>query len=192
MDDRPPKILTAYQLKKDSELVSVIMAEYNQLREEIRMRISHRHQLAGLSLTVSAALFTFAFSQESGIILLSIPIVTTFLGIMSIYQIAGERDIGHHIRYIIGPRLKDKFGYFVLQWDCDGERTTLWKRLDLFMMIHVFGSFVLPSIAAPLIQYSFGDNLLKISDDFLPIFTKIPYLIIDSLGFRKKKPKQTL
>lgn len=51
--------MQSYNMDSFSDLISIYLADYENIREEIRMRITQRHQFTNYSLILFAALFSF-------------------------------------------------------------------------------------------------------------------------------------
>jgi hypothetical protein len=92
-----------------SQLVNILLSEFNSLKSEIQARSKAQSSLISLNMTATAALGGFFFSDHGGDprILLLIPIVSSVLGMVYIDHAVSIGYIGRFIQYRVKPRLAE-------------------------------------------------------------------------------------
>ncbi|SRR5579875_157474 len=95
-----------------SETLSIVLAEYNNLRAEILKRIELRHQLISLALVAPGTIIAVGFTSHNAFLVLSYPILACFLSGVWVANTQGVREISHYIKTSVEPKLgKNNVGW---------------------------------------------------------------------------------
>lgn len=95
-----------------SETLSIVLAEYNNLRAEILKRIELRHQLISLALVAPGTIIAVGFTSHNAFLVLSYPILVCFLSGVWVANTQGVREISHYIKTSVEPKLgKNNVGW---------------------------------------------------------------------------------
>ena len=89
----------------NSENVSLIIAEYTALREEILKRLEIDHQLIALALIAPGTILTIGFQTRNASIMLVYPILALFLSAIWVINETGIIEKGIYIRDHIESRV---------------------------------------------------------------------------------------
>jgi hypothetical protein len=93
----------------DSGTLTVMLAEYKSVRDELLKRMDHRITLLTSSITASGALLATGLQLKSAYVLLSLPIVSTLFGLLVIFHHRIIADLGLYVRDHIEGNLRLTF-----------------------------------------------------------------------------------
>ncbi len=91
--------------KISSEDISIILAEYTSLKEEILKRIEIRHQLTSLALIAPGAIITVGVQAKNAFLILSYPILACLLSAVWLANLRAYHEVSTYIRTQIEPKL---------------------------------------------------------------------------------------
>ncbi len=92
--------------------LSLVITEYNALREEILKRIEIDHQLIALALIAPGTLLTIGLQVRSASIIFVYPFLALFLSMIWVLNETGIHEAGEYIR----DRIESKVGENCIGW----------------------------------------------------------------------------
>lgn len=97
--------LTVILSDHDSDKLSVTLAEYSSLREEIVRKMDHRSTYRVATLTFTLAVIGVGIERDSQPLLLIVPIIAVLMGSLTIYQTLQISRVSGYIRDFIESNL---------------------------------------------------------------------------------------
>jgi len=93
----------------DSGALTVTLAEYKSLHDEMLKRMDHRVTLLTSSITVSGALLATGLQLKSAYILLTLPIISSLFGLLIVFHHRIIVDLGLYVKTHIESSLRLRF-----------------------------------------------------------------------------------
>jgi len=130
------------------EQLTVLLAEYGQLKDEQAQRIGHRDNLVYATLTAAAATIVGAVQTHAAALLLALAPVCVLLGWTYLANDRMVTAIGRYLRDELAPRLESFAGAAVLGWEREHPADTRRRQRKCFQLAANLLTFVLPGAAA--------------------------------------------
>lgn len=128
------------------EAISIVLAEYKALRDEILKRKETQHQFASFALIALSTVIAFGLQTKNATLILLYPILAMFLAIAWANQDRSVMLIGAYIRSRIEPKVgKDNMGWehFVYAYYSKAE-----KRVGSLNILAMRGIFLATELLA--------------------------------------------
>jgi hypothetical protein len=144
----------------DSQISSLLVVEYERLKEEQKVRIGMRDNLIYATLATMAAVIVATLQSDGGpALLLLLPPAAFLLGWTYLANDQKISDIGRYIREHLGPRLTRLAGGEdrVFGWEAvhrDGSRRAGHKVMQLFVDLV---AFCVAPLAGVIVAWASGD-----------------------------------
>lgn len=145
--DRPsPEAAGAPPAPQPATVVSVALAEFGKLRDEIAGRSTTLWTLLGLNATVSSAVAGFVLAQNADpLLVLLLPLLTPALGLLVLDHATNIGNIGEYINTVIKPVVQEAaseprllcYEEWVDQWETRPVRRVLAFGLPLVLLFNV-------------------------------------------------------
>jgi chromate transport protein ChrA len=132
----------------NADLMTVLLAEYEQLKTEQAQRIGHRDQLVYATLTAAGAAVIGAVQAHTTALLLALPPVCALLGWTHLANDDKVSAIGRYLRHDLAPRLAGVVGEPVLGWETSHRDERHRARRKVLQLAANLLTFVLPGAAA--------------------------------------------
>lgn len=129
--------------------LQVVLAQFEARLKDQHLRVEHRLKLVTFNLTVSGALMALSLNNRDPRIMLLVPLVSSIFGLMVVYNVRAEHEIGDFIRDNLNPHFQKVIGDSEPLWDT--HRTLPPKRfLKELPIVHVptLGAFLIPAVAS--------------------------------------------
>ena len=130
------------------QLLTVLLAEYGQLKDEQAQRIGHRDNLVYATLTAAAATIVGVVQTHAAALLLALAPVCVLLGWTYLANDRMVTAIGRYLRDDLAPRLESFAGTGVLGWEHEHCGDTRRRQHKCFQLAANLLTFVLPGAAA--------------------------------------------
>ncbi|MER5889331.1 hypothetical protein ABT160_36365 [Streptomyces sp. NPDC001941] len=161
---------------EDVSEISLLLAEYDRIKEEQKTRIGFRDNLLYFTLAASTTVLAVAAESSQAQLLLAVPVICLVLGWTYLVNDEKISAVGCYIRGQLGPRLAELSGAqgTVFGWETyhreDASRTTrkrLQTAVDLFTyfavpLACVTGFWCSPQVRPLLVFVSLGQSLALI------------------------------
>src|SRR3954465_5476232 len=143
--------------ESDVTASQVLMAEYERLKEEQKVRIGFRDSLIYATLASMAAVITAALAPGApATLLLLLPPVTTLLGWTYLVNDEKVSAIGRYIRDDLGPRLAAEVEAEVFGWEAAHPSDPHRRSRKILQLSVDLGGFCVPPLAAIVIFWING------------------------------------
>ncbi|MER5492303.1 hypothetical protein [Streptomyces sp. NPDC002490] len=130
---------------------SLLLAEYDRIKEEQKARIGFRDNLLYVTLTASTAVLAIAVQSKHHQLLLVLPVICLVLGWTYLVNDEKISAMGRYTRDCLGPRLTELSGaqFPVFGWEDyhrrDPDRVTR-KRLQTFVDLFTYLAFPMAGV----------------------------------------------
>ena len=164
-----------------SELVQIVLHEYDALRAEILKRIEIMYQLSTLALVAPATLFAFGLGTRNASVILVYPVLALFLAVLWANYDRRCRLLGFYIK----THIESRFAEDILCWehciDTHRSKHLLFDKGNLGSTLGIFvGSEILALVIGIPVALKYGTilplNLLIIAASISILITGIRLL----------------
>jgi hypothetical protein len=166
----------------NSSALTVILAEYKSIRDEMLKRMDHRITLLTSSITVSGALLATGLQLKSAYVLLSLPIVSILFGLLVIFHSRIIADLGLYVRDRIECNLRLSFPESI-GWETSIITAGPMRFKSLLGSFHFPMALLtlVPSLIALIFSWAFKSELilalsLTVIDSILIVFFMYEYM----------------